>query len=408
MTNPLRESLSRQAHAVEPPALDVHTLVSVGEKRLRRRRFGAGAGSVLAVALAVGVPAVVWDLPDEPRSVEKPKPPGPPRKVEAPGTRPIAYGQGQTLHLGNREIDTGLDFLSVAVTDDGAALTTIDGGIWFADGRTVERIGSTIALRAKRGGSVTGPIGPPGDWVITDTAGSLLAWLEYPGERPDRPELVVYDSARRVVLDRRPIEVPDGGSATVLAIADRAVFLGEDPGASPQPDSAHRYDVDTGVLEPVDVAELAAARRGVGRALVVGSSAEVGSLLHTEAWGRTNFVQRLTVKDSELEDLYDPHTGEQVRLRVPAGFESGQMWFAQWLDDTRFTLISGISGNSEGSSAPRGDLLVCRITQGRCDVRLDRSNWPSLSTAPLLPGQMGGVGAEFAMGRAAQAVLQGE
>ena len=146
MTNSLRESLARRAHAVEPPALDVHALVSAGEKRLRRRRFGAVAGSVLAVALAVGVPAVVWDLGDEPRSVEKPKPPEPPRKVEAPGTRPITYGQGQTLHLGNSEIDTGLDFLSVAVTDDGAALTTIDGGIWFADGRTVERIGSTIAL----------------------------------------------------------------------------------------------------------------------------------------------------------------------------------------------------------------------------------------------------------------------
>ena len=232
MTNALRESLARRAHAVEPPALDVHALVSAGEKRLRRRRFGAVAGSVLAVALAVGVPAVVWDLGDEPRSVEQPKPPEPSRKVEAPGTRPIAYGQGQTLHLGNREIDTGLDFLSVAVTDDGAALTTIDGGIWFADGRTVERIGSTIALRV-RPRSVGGPAGMPRDWVITDTAGSLLAWLEYPGQRPDRPELVVYDSARRVVLDRRPIEVGDGGPAHVLALAGRAVFLGA--GARPPP-----------------------------------------------------------------------------------------------------------------------------------------------------------------------------
>ena len=127
MRSSLRESLARQAHAVEPPELDVHALVSVGEGRLRRRRFAAVAGSVLAVALAVGVPTVVWDLGDEPRSVEQPKPPGPPRKVEELGTRPITYGQGRNLHLGNREIDTGLDFLSVAVTDDGAALTAIDG-----------------------------------------------------------------------------------------------------------------------------------------------------------------------------------------------------------------------------------------------------------------------------------------
>jgi hypothetical protein len=420
MTNALRESLARRAHAVEPPALDVHALVSVGERRLRRRRFGAVAGSVLAVALAVGVPAVVWQLGGEPRSIEQPKPPGPPRKVGEPGTRPITYGQGQTLHLGNREIDTELDFLSVAVTDDGAALTTIDGGIWFADGRTVERIGSTIALRVKPR-SVSAPAGLPRDWVITDTAGSRLAWMEYPDQRPDRPELVVYDTARRVVLNRKPIEVDDGGSANVLAISGQAVFLGVE---EPDSDSVHRYDVDTEMLEHVDRAELAASRRGVSRALIVGSSAEAGGVLHTEGFladmgvpvskvthSGTNSVGRLTVNDGELEDLFDPHTGEPVKLRVPPGYESSQMWFLQWLDDTRFTLISvipGRYGNWPGGSAPVGDLLVCRITEGRCDVRLDRSTWSTFSEAPLLPGQGISVGADAAMARAQRTVLDGE
>jgi hypothetical protein len=341
--------------------------------------------------------------------------------VDARGTRPVTYGQGQTLHLGTREIDTGLDFLSVAVTDDGAALTTIDGGIWFTDGRTVERIGSTIALRVRPRG-VSGPAGMPRDWVVTDTAGSLLAWLEYPGQRPDRPELVVYDSARRVVLDRRPIEAPDGGSAHVLAIAGRAVFLGEGPGGALPPGAMHRYDVDTGVLEPADEDELAAARRGVSRALVVGPSAGAGGVLHTEGFlgdtgsdsvggltnSGTNSVGRLTVNDSELEDLVDPRTGEQVRLRVPEGYEPGQMWFVQWLDDTRFTLISGIPGRygNWGGGAPVGDLLVCRITEGRCDVRLDRSVWSTVWTAPLLPGQGISVGADVAMSRATQTVLE--
>ena len=182
----------------------------------------------------------------------------------------------------------------------------------------------------------------------------------------------------------------------------------------------HRYDVDTGVLEPVDVAELAAARRGVSRALVVGPSAEAGGVLHTEGFladmgvsvGRltnsgTNSVGRLTVNDGELEDLFDPHTGEQVKLRVPAGYESSQMWFLQWLDDTRFTLISvipGRYGNWPGGSAPVGDLLVCRITEGRCDVRLDRSTWSTATTPPARPRIS--VGADFASGRAEQAVLE--
>lgn len=210
---------------------------------------------------------------------------------------------------------------------------------------------------------------------------------------------MVYDSASRVVLDRRPIEVvPDGGSATVLAIADRAVFLDAQESGPPPPGSLHRYDVDTGVLEPVDEAELAAARRGVSRALVVGPSAEAGRLLHTEAARSrgTNSVDRLTVNDSELDELVDPHTGEQVKLRVSAGYESGQMWFVQWLDDTRFTLITGEPGTV-------GDLLVCRITEGRCDVRLDRSTW---TIAPLLPGHRLDVGVELAQMRAWQTVLE--
>ena len=141
---------------------------------------------------------------------------------------------------------------------------------------------------------------------------------------------------------------------------------------------------------------MAAARRAVGPALVVGPSAQDGRLLHWEGdAGSANSVDTLTVNDdSELDGLVDPHTGEDVELRVPAGYESGVLWFVQWLDDDRFTLIAG-------NPAPVGDLLVCRITEGRCDVVLDRSTW---TIEPLLPGH-GGVGAELALMRAMQSVL---
>jgi hypothetical protein len=65
-------------------------------------------------------------------------PPAEPVRTSQGIVRPLAYGQGQVLHLGDREIDTGLDFLSLDVTDDGAALTTLDGGIWFTDGTEVD------------------------------------------------------------------------------------------------------------------------------------------------------------------------------------------------------------------------------------------------------------------------------
>jgi hypothetical protein len=154
--------------------------------------------------------------------------------------------------------------------------------------------------------------------------------------------------------------------------------------------------LDAGVLEPVDQADVEAARRGVSRALVVGPSADDGRLLH---WagdrGGTNSVDSLSVNDSQVDELVDPHTGESVEIRVPDGYESGELWFVQWVDDDRFTLISG-------NGAPVGDLLVCRITEGRCDVVLARSTW---TTEPLLPGA-GGVGGELALMRAMQSVLE--
>lgn len=392
MTSDLQDLLTRRADTVEPPAYDPFAVMAQGERRIRRRARNRAAGAALALVVAMGVTALGMDLGDD-RAAPSERP-GRHGLTWTQGTRPVTYGQDQTLHLGTGEIDTGLDFLSVAVTDDGAALTTIDGGIWFTDGRTVERIGNSIALRV-RPHSVGGAAGRPRDWVVTDTAGSLLAWLEYRGQRPDRPELVVYDSSSRTVLEREPIEVPDHGSATILAIADRAVFLAQNPGGFPASDSLRRYDVDTGALEPVDKADVAAARRGVDRALVVGPSAEDGRLLHWEGdRGYVSSVDRLIVNDSRLDELHDPRTGEKVDIRIPPGDESDQLWFVQWLDDDRFTLITG--------AAPVGDLLVCRITEGRCHVLLDRSTW---TTEPLLPGD-GGVGGELALLRAMQSVLE--
>ena len=124
-------------------------------------------------------------------------------------------------------------------------------------------------------------VGPATGWSPTPPA-RCMAWLEYPTQRPDRPELVVFDSDSRAVLDRQTIEVPDRGSASVLAVADRGVFVADVSRGFPEPDSLRRYDVDTGVLEPVDADDMAAARRAVSPALVVGPSAQDGRLLHWE------------------------------------------------------------------------------------------------------------------------------
>lgn len=392
MSFDLQDLLARRADAVESPTFDPAAVRAGAERRIRRTRITA-AGAALVLAIAMLMTALVVDRSqDETAPVNRPDADG---LTWTPGSRPVTYGEGRTLHLGTREIDTRLDFLSVTPTDDGAALTTIDGGIWFTDGETVERIGTTLPGRVRPDG-VAWLAGSPRDWVVTDTAGSLMAWLEYPAERADRPELVVFDSGTRAVLDRRTIEVPDRGSAAILAVAGRGVFVADDSHGFPEPDSLRRYDVDTGTFEPVDAADVAAARRGVSPVLVVGPSAEDGRLLHPEGdLGSANSVDTLTVDDdSRLDELVDPHTGEDVEIRVPEGYESGVLWFLQWVDDDRFTLIAA-------DGAPVGDLLVCQISEGRCDVVHDRSTW---TIEPLLPGA-GGVGAELALIRAMQSVL---
>jgi hypothetical protein len=387
----LQDLLARRADGVEPPTYDPHAVMARAERRIRRRNRITAAGAALALAVTMVVSALALDRgSDSTLPVDRPDGDG---LTRTPATRPITYGQGQTLHLGTREIDTGLDFLSVDVTDNGAALTTIDGGIWFTDGETVERIGNSLALRV-RAGLVWGGAGRPRGWVVSDTAGSLLAWLEFQHERVDRPELVVYDSAVRAVLARVATKVSSRNSATALAIAGRRVFVTEDAPGSGTPESLLRYDLETGVLDRVEEADVTTARREASRALVVGTSADNGTLIDWDGDG-VGFAEALTVQESRLEGLFDPHTGEEVELRVPRGYEAGVLWVVQWLDDDRFTLISG-------NRAPVGDLLVCQITDGRCDVLLERSSWV---TEPLLPGH-GGVGAELAMMRAMQSVLE--
>lgn len=397
MSFDLQDMLTRRADTVEPPTFDPLAVAARGERRIRRRNRITAAGAALTLAATMGVTALVVDRgSDQTLPADRSDGDG---ATRTSGTRPVTYGQGQTLHLGTREIDTGLDFLSVALTDDGATLTTIDGGIWFTDGETVERIGSTVAMRVFPDGA-NSPAGRPEDWVVTDTAGSLMAWLEYPGQQLSyRPELVVYDSGSRAVLDRQPIEGTYAGSAVILAVADRGVFLAENSQAYPEPGSLRRYDVDTGMFESVDEADVAAARRAGSRALVVGPSVEDGRLLHWEGdMGRLNSVDTLAVDDdSQLDELVDPHTGEDVEIRVPSGYDSGRLWFVQWVDNDRFTLIAD---NRLGW--PAGDLLDCRIAKGRCDVFLDESTW---TTEPLLPGA-GFVGAELALGRARREVLE--
>jgi hypothetical protein len=384
----LQRMLSERADSVEVPELDPRDALAHGKRLVRRRRRFASAGVAAALALTLGTAALLVDRTDTP-----PLPSD--RPVPAPewtaGTRPLTYGQGQTLHLGERKIDTGLDFVSVDLSDHGAALTTMDGGIWFTDGRTVERVGTTLGPRRVGKRMISWLVGRPHDWVAGADSGSLLAWMEFPSRRVDRPELVVYDSGTRAVLARQPIEVAHGSSAVVLDLVGDAVFVAEDTsvsGGSFEPTPLLRYDLDSGEIEQVEDADVEAARRDVARALVVGS-ATYGELLHTptRTMADTRSTDVLAVRDSMLDGLRDPHSGDPVEIRVPQRYDGDTVWFTQWLDDDRFALAT---------DAGIGELLVCRISAGRCEVVVEGFTWKAEA---LTPGD-GLRGAERALVRA--------
>jgi hypothetical protein len=63
--------------------------------------------------------------------------------------RPIVYSDhkigipGDTVHFGDRVVETGNDEVHLDVTDDGF-LYTDRGGVWFSDGGTPEQVGSQL------------------------------------------------------------------------------------------------------------------------------------------------------------------------------------------------------------------------------------------------------------------------
>jgi hypothetical protein len=407
MTDVLREALARRAQAVDPPRVDVDSLVAVGEKRLRRRRRGAVAGSVLAVALAVGVPAVVWDLRDAPRSVEQPKPPGPPEEVhEEVAVRPLVYAEGSTLHVGSRTIDTGLTpspgasrlpdsrlMRALHVTDDGAVFTTHDGRILFSDGSSVQHIGGVAGRDQLRNGAVADRCGNclSPEAVQTDDAGSLVVWLEH--ARGGRFTLVVHDTSVREVTARLDLPLPRGGYVFLEDVYGDHVYWTRHSGPEGASSRLMRTVVSTSTHEPATRRVLAAERQGKARTLVVGAGPEAAI---TTAQDQQGFQ----VRGSRLEPvrfdgdvtnanyfvpLFDPVTGKRLHLRAPTGLQkTNEVVLFQWLDDDRFVL----STVPRWVATERRDIVVCRLSTERCEITVAKKpgHWLALPSEWGFPG----------------------
>jgi hypothetical protein len=348
MSGMLRELLSERADAAGSPGVDLHHLIAQGERRVRRRRVVALGGTAAAVALTLGASFVVVETGDDRTSPPvDPSTNNPTRTADvepdAPGSRPLTYGLGATIHYGDRTIETAEDADGLFVLDDGLAILTGDDPPKYDNRLFITEGGSDpieIAHRVRQ--------------LTSGEVGSLLAWL-------DGGDVVIYDIQVRGVVARVAVRRQYSTGFTVL---ENAVYWHEYTEGTVTTDGREdlvRYDVPTGTRTLASAAELRAeTRTAVSPVLVVGSA---DSLTPAEGF---------TVVDSQLEFETDAQgvappvfvraTGERLRVGVPDGYDGELLSVFQWLDDDRFAVVA------EGGvkRAPVGDLLVCRISAGQC------------------------------------------
>jgi hypothetical protein len=397
----LHDAFERQAGNAGVPDLDIEELIGQGENRLRRRRLAAFVGGTFAVVavimLGVGIaldgPGTRSLGPAHPPPAHSTKDAG----TEAP-TRQIVYSDhepgvpGNTVHFGDRLVETGNDQVHLDVTDDGF-LYTDRGGVWFSDGGTPEQVGSHLC-----GASPNGEFSHYANRaVMAANSGSRVAWFDC--SLPARPTLVVFDTSSRDEVARRPVgfcqeacELTDVTGESVYF--NRGVYTG-----SPRPD--YRYDVRAGQLRTSTLHEYGEDIRRHPRGLILGddwqtgtpvtgvgrSPAEDGPLRFVVAGSR--LVPQVTVNDrDQATPAFDTTTGRALRLRLPPGYHVetvATFGLFDWLDDDTLALVGGPGGQDVER---RGDILTCQLSTGRCvvAVRSPRAGtWRIVPEFPL-PG----------------------
>jgi hypothetical protein len=382
--NPDLSPLARHASLLDgqrPDRLaEVHERIGVA----RRRRRWSAVGAVAAAAAAVGVVVAVATSVADPRGAEPVNQPdvGPPR--------PLVYAVGSTIHYGDRSIDVGEEVQFLTVTDDGVAFVSEplrgqpgDKPLWFTDGSTVERIGTTYGSPAR------------GYAVEAGDTGSLLV-VRDSGEGGGRPYQVVIDTSTGYVTHRESAEY-GGKDVVALSVYDERIYfiyIADTP-CDLMGDreclryrSLVKYSVDGDDRELVPWARYDEDLRSRPRTIVGadrGTPPVPGSFaLDDPVFERqgADVVARSHDGTRELT-LSEARTGDPIHLRVPSEATTATIFeFSQWLDDDRLVLFAYTESEAGTELADEGDIFVCSLSTGTC--RLELQGRPG--TAYQLPG----------------------
>lgn len=387
MTNSLRDLLRQDADRVEIPTLDAGDVIAQGEQRLHRRRITAALASIAAVAV-IAVGGIVAGSGQQHQSegpIDKPNK-NKTNQTDEVQTRRLTYALGSMIHWGDASIDvapqanwwpgTGKLVDWVDATDDGAVFV-IGGppsggvipvgpaGVWFTDGSAPVRIGTT-----------SGDL-PRGFAVAPTAEGSIMAWTD-PGSRTRSGQIVVYDTSRMSEVAR----FGDADAEPLAVYPDVVYWSPTGTGCSAYPGGSWgkagcqgtgpvmRYDTTSGQQSQVSRADYLADRQARPGVLTESDPDGAGSLF-------LPFIRRgdrLVADHGELPTV--AQSGLPLRLRLPADERTPQgLMLTQWLDPDRVVLVGTNSHDGH-------DLVVCRLSTGRCQVAVHIPNATPSFTPP--------------------------
>ncbi|MEV8371158.1 hypothetical protein AB0P21_00370 [Kribbella sp. NPDC056861] len=364
MTDLLKDTLTERADAAVPAALALDTIITTGNRRIRRRRVLAVAGTAL-VTLAVLATGLTLA-----RGVDREPAPA----VASFAERRATYATGSEIHYGADVISAAPQKISAFVqTDTGFVFipTGAEGGLFLADGKQIHKLADY-----------------PGDLTDLTAArdGNLVGWIE-PSE--GRYDSVIYDVAARREVVRTPLgntpppiaSLVDG--PRIVAIDGGYAYLGT-------LDGVYRWDLRTGQyrlivpsVRPSAIRTLAADRylfdtdprllRGpqpitlqlrtlAGSNVLSSYSGKYGYLSPTGKHLLTAAAdpQKITPPPADLK-LFETTTHQQLPFTHP---DHPRLIFNQWLTDTTFT-AAGLRTTTATSPV---DLLTCSTTSLTCET----------------------------------------
>jgi hypothetical protein len=355
--------LRRLGDQIVPPPFEA--LRDTARRRVLRTRV-AISFAVAATVVAVSGTTVYFEQGDDRRVEPAPPPP-------APSSRPLTYADGSTIHYGDRTVEADGAVVELDVTDDGVGFRTDDGGIWFTDGSTTDRLGA-LGETGPGYGDPWPMMSRPG-WMLSSNAGSRLVWFQFPA--PGEPEVVVYDTGSGQEVARDPVRLGPGHTAVPALVSDSFVYWFKDPNPDqlPEDQAQERYDPATGEQSPITEQDLlrdldgdAAVRsirlKGDGRwdsshtfHYSDGMGQQVGTSLRKGIAG-VDGVAPVGPGDMVAEDVRGRHFAFDP---VPDYTDkSGVAWLVQWLDDETVVVLSPLRQST--------NLIACHLDTRTCEV----------------------------------------